>query len=67
LVVGGSGIAGRVFSQELPNQRRAVHGPSRRAVGEIAEVKPISADLFDPAGLNSALAGYAPSHVYIST
>lgn len=67
LVVGATGIGGRHVAQELLANGWAVHGLARRPANDIAGLQPVAADLLDPASLAAALAGIAPTHVFITT
>lgn len=66
LVVGASGIVGRATAGVLNEDNWQVCGLARKPVKQDG-VTPIAADLLDPASLESALKGIAPSHVFIST
>lgn len=67
LVIGASGIAGSYVARELVTNGWIVYGLARRPRTDTPEVRPIAADLLDPAGLATALAGVAPTHVFITT
>ncbi|HEX9172658.1 MAG TPA: SDR family oxidoreductase, partial [Telluria sp.] len=67
LVVGASGIGGSNLARELLAQGWTVYGLARRPASDIDGVRPVAADLLDPAGLAAALAGVAPTHVFITT
>ncbi|MFC4929813.1 SDR family oxidoreductase [Massilia sp. GCM10023247] len=67
LVVGVTGIGGNHVARELLTRGWQVAGLSRRAPADLPGVRHIAADLLDPASLSSALAGVAPTHVFITT
>jgi nucleoside-diphosphate-sugar epimerase len=67
LVVGVSGIGGSNLARELLDQGWSVYGLARRPATDIEGVRPVAADLLDPAGLAAALASVAPTHVFITT
>ncbi|MDB5852908.1 MAG: NAD-dependent dehydratase [Herminiimonas sp.] len=67
LVVGASGIGGSSIARELVANGWTVYGLARRPRSDIATVLPIAADLLDPAGLDAALAGVSPTHVFITS
>ena len=66
LVVGASGIVGAALARHLAGTGREVHGLARRP-GKAAGVRPVAADLLDPAGLREALGGLRPEHVFVTT
>ena len=66
LVVGMSGIVGSAVAKLLVEQNWPVTGLARRALAQPG-VTPVAVDLTDPAGTRAALAGLAPTHVFIST
>jgi nucleoside-diphosphate-sugar epimerase len=66
LIVGASGIVGSATAEVLAEASWQVSGLARKPVQQ-AGVTPIAADLLDPASLSAALAGHAPSHVFIAT
>jgi nucleoside-diphosphate-sugar epimerase len=66
LIVGASGIVGSALADRLGTEGWAVSGLARRPA-EQAGVVPVAADLLDAAGTAAALAGQAPSHVFIAT
>lgn len=67
LVVGASGIGGSNLARELLAQGWSVYGLARRPATDIEGVRPVAADLLDPAGLAAALANVSPTHVFITT
>jgi nucleoside-diphosphate-sugar epimerase len=67
LVVGASGIGGRHVAEELLRNGWAVYGLARRPPTDLPGLLPVAADLLDPASLAAALAGIAPTHVFITT
>jgi nucleoside-diphosphate-sugar epimerase len=66
LVVGASGISGSNLAAELIGAGWDVYGLARRPQNDLRGLRPIAADLLDPASLNSALAGVAPTNVFIT-
>lgn len=66
LIAGASGIVGSNLADLLVARGWEVHGLARRPNTAQAGVEPIAADLLDPAAVRSALAGLAPSHVFVA-
>ncbi|MGX2992875.1 SDR family oxidoreductase [Streptomyces sp. JNUCC 64] len=66
LVVGGTGITGRAVCGELTERGWPVVSLSRRAPAPRNGVRSLSADLTDPESLRTALAGLAPTHVFLT-
>lgn len=66
LIVGASGIAGANLANELIAQGWIVYGLARGAVSSGDGVIPVAADLRDRASLAAALAGIAPTNVFIT-
>jgi nucleoside-diphosphate-sugar epimerase len=67
LVVGASGIGGASVARELLASGWIVHGLARRPQHDVPGLRPVAADLLDPASLSAALADVAPTHVFITT
>lgn len=67
LVVGVTGIGGNHVARQLLADGWEVIGLSRRPPQDLPTVRHVAADLLDPAALASALAGIAPTHVFITT
>ncbi|MFC7476586.1 SDR family oxidoreductase [Dankookia sp. GCM10030260] len=67
LVAGVSGIVGNNLARHLLGQGWEVAGLARRPATDIAGLRPVAADLLDPAALRAALDGARPSHVFITT
>ena len=66
LIVGASGIVGSATAALLSREGWRVAGLARKPVA-LEGVEPVVADLQDPASLQKALAGLAPSHVFLAT
>ncbi|MGU3286735.1 SDR family oxidoreductase [Methylobacterium mesophilicum] len=66
LIVGASGIVGSATGALLAGEGWRVAGLARKPV-DLAGVEPVVADLQDPDSLDRALAGLAPSHVFLAT
>ena len=66
LIVGASGIVGNAVAEVLDNDGWQIWGLARKPQPQ-NNVTPIAADLLDPASLRDALAGVAPSHVFVSS
>ncbi|MCZ2826892.1 MULTISPECIES: SDR family oxidoreductase [unclassified Modestobacter] len=66
LVVGATGIVGQNLAERLTAQGWEVHGLSRSGRAPGPGVHPVQADLADPAGLATALAGLSPELVAIT-
>ncbi|MFC0389057.1 SDR family oxidoreductase [Muricoccus vinaceus] len=67
LVVGVSGIVGNNLARQLLGQGWEVSGLARRPPSDIEGLRPVAADLLDPAALGGALRDLRPSHVFITT
>ncbi|MFC3125477.1 SDR family oxidoreductase [Pseudoroseomonas globiformis] len=67
LIAGVSGIVGNNLARHLIGHGWEVSGLARRPPGDIEGLRPVAADLLDPAGLQAALAEHRPSHVFITT
>jgi nucleoside-diphosphate-sugar epimerase len=67
LVVGASGIVGNNLSRRLRDHGWEVLGLARRPPTDIAGLRPIAADLLDPASLRAALQGLKPTHLFLAT
>lgn len=66
LVVGASGIVGSAITDLLITEGWKVAGLARHPQARDG-LTPIAANLMDPADLSRALAGQAPTHVFITT
>ena len=66
LVVGATGIAGVSLCRLLVAEGWQVLGLSRRSASDVEGVTAVQADLTDAAGLRQALAGLAPTHVFLT-
>jgi nucleoside-diphosphate-sugar epimerase len=67
LVVGASGIIGSNLAQELLANGWTTYGLARRPSTDVPGLQPVAADLLDVAGLETALANLAPTHVFITS
>jgi nucleoside-diphosphate-sugar epimerase len=67
LVVGASGIIGGNLCQELLTNGWTTYGLARNPNSDIAGLRPVAADLLDPASLETALADVRPTHVFITS
>lgn len=67
LVVGASGIIGSHAARELLADGWPVHGLARKPPDDIEGLRPVAADLLDPASLEAALANVAPTHVFLTS
>ena len=67
LVVGASGIIGSHAASELIAEGWTVHGLARQPRRDVTGLRPVAADLLDPASLEAALAEVAPSHVFLTS
>jgi nucleoside-diphosphate-sugar epimerase len=67
LVVGASGITGSNLSERLIAEGWNTFGLARNPNTEIQNLKPVAADLLNPDSLKTALAGIAPTHVFITS
>ena len=67
LVVGVSGIGGSNTARELIRQGWVVYGLARRPSSDVQGVRPLAADLLDPASLATALSDVSPTHVFFTT
>lgn len=66
LIVGASGIIGSATADLLHDEGWKVWGLARKPSRQGSAI-PVAADLLDPAGLATALAGLDPSHVFIAS
>ena len=66
LVVGASGIGGSNLAAELIDNGWNVYGLARTPQQNVPGLRPVAADLLDPASLQAALAGIAPTNVFIT-
>ena len=66
LIVGSSGIAGSNLATELLANGWQVHGLARGAQDDAGGLRPVAADLLDPASLQAALASVTPTNVFIT-
>jgi nucleoside-diphosphate-sugar epimerase len=66
LVVGATGIVGQAVATRLVDEGWETHGLSRSGTTAHPGVRPVKADLGDPAGLATALTGLAPELVAIT-
>ncbi len=67
LIAGVSGIVGNNLARRLLQQGWQVSGLARRPPTDIDGLRPVAADLLDPAGLAAALDQVRPTHVFITT
>ncbi|MCF7752184.1 SDR family oxidoreductase [Bacillus subtilis subsp. subtilis] len=67
LVVGATGIVGSALITQLKEAGWEVHGLARRPAALPAGVHGVAADLQDAQATRRALAGLAPTHVFITT
>ena len=67
LVVGASGIGGSSVARELIANGWNTYGLARQPKDDVAGLRPVAADLLDPASLAAALQEVAPTHVFITT
>jgi nucleoside-diphosphate-sugar epimerase len=67
LVAGVTGLIGSNQAEHLVSRGWEVHGVARRPPTGIPGVRPVAADLLEPAALRSALAGIDPTHVFFTT
>ena len=67
LVVGASGIGGSSVARELIANGWITYGLARQPRDDVAGLRPVAADLLDPASLSAALQDVAPTHVFITT
>ena len=67
LIAGVSGIVGNNLARHLLRQGWNVSGLARRPPADIEGLRPVAADLLDPAGLRAAVEGLRPSHIFVTT
>ncbi len=67
LIVGVTGLSGSALARLLVAQGWTVYGLSRTANVDMDGVRPIAADLLDPAALTRALAQITPTHVFLTS
>lgn len=66
LIIGSSGVVGSALAERLLAEGWSVTGVSRGRTASVPGVRQVSADLTSHAALEAALAGVAPTHVYIA-
>ena len=66
-MVGASGIIGSHAARELIADGWPVYGLARNPPGNVDGLRPVAADLLDPASLAAALADVAPTHVFLTS
>jgi nucleoside-diphosphate-sugar epimerase len=67
LIVGASGIIGSNLAHELLTQGWTTYGLARRPPADVPGLRPVAADLLDPASLATALADINPTHVFLTS
>jgi nucleoside-diphosphate-sugar epimerase len=67
LVAGASGIIGSSLARQLVAEGWTTYGLARSPRSEVEGLRPVAADLLDPASLKIALANISPTHVFITT
>lgn len=67
LVVGASGITGSNLAERLVEIGWTTYGLARKPNEQNGSIRPVAADLLDPASLQTALAEINPTHVFITT
>ena len=66
LIVGVTGISGRNLADHLLAEGWTVLGLARRPETAPVGVQPIAADLLDAVGVDRAMAGHDPTHVFLA-
>ncbi|GAB3636049.1 SDR family oxidoreductase [Hymenobacter arcticus] len=67
LIVGASGIIGSNLANKLLATGWITYGLSRNPKNDVPGLRPVAANLLDPASLATALADVAPTHVFITS
>ena len=67
LIAGASGITGSYLAEHLASLGWTVYGLARTPPSNLEGVRPVAADLLDPASLKTALSGIEPTHVFITS
>ena len=67
LIAGITGISGGNLAERLLADGWTVHGLARRPAPVPAGVRPVAADLLDPAATRAAVAGLDPTHMFFTT
>jgi nucleoside-diphosphate-sugar epimerase len=67
LIIGATGIVGNNLALQLLDTGFEVFGLARNPASDIAALRPVAADLLDPAGLVAAVRDVRPTHVFFST
>jgi len=67
LIIGATGIVGNNLARHLLDTGFEVFGLARTPQSDIAAIRPVAANLLDPAGLAAAVKDIRPSHVFFST
>jgi nucleoside-diphosphate-sugar epimerase len=67
LIAGVTGLIGSNLAEHLVSRGWEVHGLARKPQTGVRGVRPVAADLLEPEGLRSSLAGFDPTHVFLTT
>lgn len=67
LIIGATGIVGNNLARHLLDTGFEVFGLARNPQSDIAAVRPVAANLLDPAGLSAAVKDIRPTHVFFAT
>src|SRR5579859_1369988 len=67
LIAGVTGLIGSNLAEHLIPKNWDVFGLARKPNSGVRGVKPIAADLLDPAALRNSLADLGPTHVFFTT
>jgi nucleoside-diphosphate-sugar epimerase len=67
VIAGVTGLIGSNLAAHLVSRGWEVHGIARKPQSVIPGVRPIAADLLEPEGLRSSLAGVDPTHAFLTT
>jgi nucleoside-diphosphate-sugar epimerase len=67
VIAGATGLIGSNLADHLVSKGWEVEGIARKPQAGVRGVRPIAADLLEPEGLRSSLAGVDPTHVFLTT
>ena len=67
VIAGATGLIGSNLAEHLVSKGWEVYGVARKPETGIRGVRPVAADLLEPASLRTALASIDPTHVFFTT
>ncbi|HVA47958.1 MAG TPA: SDR family oxidoreductase [Pirellulales bacterium] len=67
LIAGATGLIGSNLAEHLVSKGWEVYGLARQPQSGVPGIRPVAADMLDPASLRPSLAGIDPTHVFFTT